>query len=649
VRELWSPSTEKIEASQIYDFCRTAEITYGLELPDYQALHSWSTEAPASFWEHVWEKFDVLGNRGELVVEHHKNLQESIFFPQASLNVSENLLRRNDRSTAMVWQDELGSRSELSWEELHRLVSQLQQALRGIGIETGDHVAAWMPNRPETYALMLATASLGAVFTSTSPDFGSQGVLDRFNQVRPKLLVATEGYFYGGKWFSCLERLDEIEAGLPSLVETVLLPYGSESDNLPQNVRTLWSDFIDTYEPSKVEYARVGFNHPWYVLFSSGTTGKPKCIVHRTGGVLLKHLVEHKLHCDITPGDRVFYYTSAGWMMWNWLASTLGSEATLILYDGSPFYPNASRLFELVEEAEINLFGVSAKFIDACSKENLSPAGIYDLGSLKTICSTGSPLSPEGFDYIYKDVKEDVHLQSISGGTDLCGCLVAGDPTSPVHRGEIQKPALAMAIEVLDEAGNLLGPGQQGELACSSPFPSMPLYFLDDPDGTKYKSAYFERYPGKWHQGDFAEWTDNGGIIIHGRSDATLNPGGVRIGTAEIYRIVDSFPEIKESLVIGQTWEKDTRIILFVILVDQVELDDQLRIKIKDALRYGASPRHVPAIIIETPDLPRTRSGKLSELAVRSVVEGKPVKNTEALANPEALEYFYGREELSID
>ena len=649
MKALWSPTAERIQASNLYNFGRSAEATFGVELPNYQALHSWSIKNPELFWAHVWDKFDIAGDRGETVIQTHRNLQETEFFPQASLNVAENLLRRDDETIALVWQDELFNRTQLTWKQLHQLVSQLQQAIRESGVGSGDHVAAWLPNRPETYALMLAATSVGAVFTSTSPDFGSQGVLDRFKQVNPKLLVATEGYQYGGTWFSCMDRLSEIEEGLPSLVQTVLIPDESNSVSVSTNERTLWPDYVGKFNPKDVEYARKEFNHPWYVLFSSGTTGKPKCIVHRAGGVLLKHLVEHRLHCDVTPEDRVFYYTSAGWMMWNWLASALASEATLVLYDGSPFHPNGYRMFDLVEEEGISLLGISAKFIDSCNKENLSPSKVCDLKSLKTICSTGSPLSPEGFDYVYREIKKDVHLQSMSGGTDLCGCLVAGDPTGKVFRGEIQKPALAMAIEVLDDRGNLLGPDQQGELVCSNPFPSMPLQFLDDPKGSKYRSAYFERYPGKWHQGDYAEWTEHGGIIIHGRSDATLNPGGVRIGTAEVYRIVDSLPEIKESLVVGQKWKGDTRIVLFIVMSEQGKLDDQLRSKICDALKYGASPRHVPAIIVDTPDLPRTRSGKISELAARDAIEGRPIKNTEALANPEALEYFYGREELVGD
>jgi len=631
-------------------FAGTAEPLFSVDLPDYDAIHKWSIESPDQFWRHAWNDLGLVGEMGDRILIRGKNLQESVFFPDATLNIAENLLKRNDDTEAIIWVDELGNTFTLTWAELNDQVSLLQQALLNLGVGSGDCVAAWLPNRPETISVMIATASIGAVFTSTSPDFGVNGLLDRFTQAKPKVLFATDGYFYGGKWFSCLEKIEKVESGLPTLQQTIVVPYQVKKDVthdvLAGNSRLVWQEFIRAYSPKSINFPPHSFNHPWYVLYSSGTTGKPKCIVHRTGGVLLKHLVEHGLQCDVRPGDRVFYYTTAGWMMWNWLVSALASEATIVLYDGSPFHPSPTSLFDLTDQQSVTLLGISAKYIDACAKAGLAPMQTHGLSSIRTICSTGSTLVGEGFDYVYRDIKKDVHLQSMSGGTDLCGCLVAGDPTGPVHRGEIQKPALGVSIEILNETGKQLGPSEQGELVCSSPFPSMPLAFLNDETGEKYSSAYFDRYEGKWHQGDFAEWTPAGGVVIHGRSDATLNPGGVRIGTAEIYSVVDALEEVNESVAITQEWDGDNRIVLFVITSGTNELDTVLKEKIKTALRNQASPRHVPAIIIPVLDLPRTRSGKLSELAVKAVVEGITVRNAEALANPEALDYFKDLEEL---
>ena len=631
-------------------FAGTAEPLFGVDLPDYDAIHKWSIESPDQFWRHAWNDLGLIGEMGDRSLIRGKNLQESVFFPDATLNIGENLLKRNDDTEAIIWVDELGNTLKLTWAELNDQVSLLQQALLNLGVGKGDCVAAWLPNRPETISVMIAAASIGAVFTSTSPDFGVNGLLDRFTQAKPKVLFATDGYFYGGKWFSCLEKLEKVESGLPTLQQTIVVPYQVKKDvthdALAGDSRLVWQEFIRSYNPKSISFPPHSFNHPWYVLYSSGTTGKPKCIVHRTGGVLLKHLVEHGLQCDVRPGDRVFYYTTAGWMMWNWLVSALASEATVVLYDGSPFHPSPTSLFDLTDQQSVTLLGISAKYIDACAKAGLAPMQTHDLSSIRTICSTGSTLVGEGFDYVYRDIKKDVHLQSMSGGTDLCGCLVAGDPTGPVHQGEIQKPALGVNIEILNETGKQLGPSEQGELVCSSPFPSMPLAFLNDETGEKYSSAYFDRYEGKWHQGDFAEWTPAGGIVIHGRSDATLNPGGVRIGTAEIYSVVDALEEVNESVAITQEWDGDNRIVLFVIMSSTNELDAVLKEKIKTALRNQASPRHVPAIVIPVPDLPRTRSGKLSELAVKAVIEGTTVRNAEALANPEALDYFKDLEEL---
>lgn len=644
--QLWKPSRERIVDSRLTNFAHTAESRFDVELPDYDSIHRWSTSQPDQFWSHAWSHLGLIGNQGDEIITRSAKLQETVFFPNATVNIAENFLKRNDETTAIIWIDEAGNKTELTWADLNDQVSTLQQALLGLGVQSGDCIAAWLPNRPETISIMIATASIGAVFTSTSPDFGVRGLLDRFAQVKPKVLFATDGYFYGGKWFSCLEKLTDVEPSLPSLVKTIIVPYQSGDRTPIAKSRMLWEDFLNPHQPKPVEYPPYSFNHPWYVLYSSGTTGKPKCIVHRSGGVLIKHLVEHGLQCDVRPGDKVFYYTTAGWMMWNWLASALASEATLVLYDGSPFHPSPTALFDLVDETSVSLFGISAKYIDSCAKAEIAPRETHDLSSVRTICSTGSTLVAESFDYVYREIKENVHLQSMSGGTDLCGCLVAGDPTGPVYRGEIQKPALGVKIEILSESGEQLGNKRQGELACSNAFPSMPLSFLDDESGERYHSAYFARYEGKWHQGDFAEWTPAGGIIIHGRSDTTLNPGGVRIGTAEIYAVVDSLPEIIESVVISQRWEGDNRVVLFVVLSEGYVLDNRLKSTIKSSLREQASPRHVPEIIEAVSDLPRTRSGKISELAVKAVIEGDPVRNTEALANPEALDYFRGIEGL---
>jgi acetoacetyl-CoA synthetase len=590
---------------------------------------------PAAFWRAAWDFCGMVGEPGEVAVATDDRFWKWRFFPEARLNVAENLLRLDGPTPAIIFRGEDGETAELTWSELRALVSRLQQALAAIGVQPGDRVAAWLPNRPETYALMIAAASIGAVFSSCSPDFGVDGVVDRFGQIEPVVLVAAPSYAYGGKRHDCLARLDEIRAALPSVRRTVVL--GAD-----------WDEWLAPYGAEPVRFTPLAFDHPWYVLYSSGTTGKPKCIVHRAGGVLLKHLVEHQLHSDNYHGDRVFYFTTAGWMMWNWLASGLASGATIVLYDGSPFEPDGNRLFDLVDELGVTFLGISAKFLDAIAKAGVSPRHSHSLASLRTIASTGSPLLADGFRYVYEQVKPDVHLASISGGTDLCGCLVAGDPTSPVWAGEIQRPGLAMDIDVVDELGESVSAGEQGELICRTPFPSMPLGFWgDDVDDTRYRAAYFDRFPGVWHHGDFCSVTEHGGYVITGRSDATLNPGGVRIGTAEIYRVVDARADVLESIVIGQEWEGDTRIVLFVRMAADAALTDAVRAELKAEIRTQLSPRHVPAVIVAVSDLPRTRSGKLTELAVREVVHGRAVKNTEALANPEALDLFADLPELS--
>ncbi|MEZ5247275.1 MAG: acetoacetate--CoA ligase [Acidimicrobiales bacterium] len=641
---IWTPDPERASATEMARFAAA----HGHR--DYTALHAWSVGDPEGFWAAAWDDLGVVGERGERTLVRGTELIDTRFFPDARLNVAENLLAHRGPEPALVFHSEDDSIIRVfSRDELRLMVGRLQAALIRVGVVEGDRVAAWMPNIPETYALMLAAAAIGATFSSTSPDFGVDGVVDRFDQVEPKVLFACDGYLYGGKVHDRLGSLPEIVAALPSVEQVVIVPFfgGGTTGDVPDAV--MLDDFVAGIEPQEPVFTALPFDHPWYVLFSSGTTGKPKCIVHRAGGVLLKHLVEHRLHCDVGPGDRVFYFTTAGWMMWNWLASGLASGATLVLYDGSPFHPDGNRLFDLVDATGITLFGTSAKFIEALGKSGLRPIDTHDLSTVRTITSTGSTLVPEGFETVYDAVKRDVHLASISGGTDLCGCLVAGDPTSPVHAGEIQRPALGLAIDVVDELGNPVPVGVRGELVCANAFPSMPLGFHDDPGDRRYRAAYFERMPGMWHQGDFAEWTEAGGIVIHGRSDATLNPGGVRIGTAEIYRQVDKVPEVLEAIVVGQQIDGDTRVVLFVVLRDGTTLDDELTRRIRAEVRAGATPRHVPAVVGQVTEIPRTRSGKIVELAVRAVVHGDDVANTEALANPEALEQFRDHPALRRD
>jgi acetoacetyl-CoA synthetase len=642
---LWTPSSERIAAANTTRFLRTVEQAGHISDPTYQNLYEFSVTRPEAFWSGVWDFTGVRGSKGTRILDAPERMPGARFFPEARLNFAENLLRRKDDSPAIVFSGEEGVQRSLTARELRREVGRCAAALRNAGVVSGDRVAAFIPNIPEAVVAALATAALGAVWSSCSPDFGVRGVLDRFGQIEPRVLICADGYFYGGTRHDSLARVAEVLTSLPTVKHTIVVPYAGRDDiedSIPAAIR--WEEFLATGD-TLLHFEQLPFDHPLYILYSSGTTGVPKCIVHGAGGTLLQHLKEHQLHCDIKAGDRVFYFTTCGWMMWNWLISALASEATLVLYDGSPFHHGGTVLFDLADASGMTLFGTSAKFIDAVQKASLSPRRTHRLETVRTITSTGSPLAPESFDFVYRDIKDDVHLASISGGTDIVSCFALGNPIAPVWRGEIQTRGLGMAVDVFDDDGRPLR-GEKGELVCTRPFPSMPVGFWNDADGRKYHDAYFAVYPGIWRHGDFAELTEHDGVIIHGRSDATLNPGGVRIGTAEIYRQVEQVDAVVESLVVGQRVGADERIVLFVRLRDGVTLDDSLRDAIKRRIRETTSPRHVPARVVQVAEIPRTKSGKIVELAVRDVIHGREVRNREALANPEALEFFRDRAEL---
>ena len=644
---LWRPSAETVERAAMTRFARFAEERSARRFPSYFDLHAWSVDDSPAFWDALWDFAGVKGEKGARILVDGDRMPGARFFPDARLNFAENLLSRDDAGDAIVFRGEDKVERRTSWRDLHALVSRLQQFLAAEGVGVGDRVAAMMPNMPETIALMLATASLGATFSSCSPDFGERGVLDRFGQIEPKVFVAPDGYWYNGKRIDVAEKVAAVARQLPTARRVVVVSYLGTAEAVAAGVAngTTLEGAIAPFAARPVAFTRVPFDQPLYILFSSGTTGVPKCIVHSVGGILLQHLKEHLLHSDNGPGDRVFYFTTCGWMMWNWLASALAVGATVLLFDGSPFYPDGNVLFDYAAAEKATFFGTSAKFIDSVKKAGLAPGATHDLSTVRAIASTGSPLAPESFDFVYQDIKADVHLASISGGTDICGCFALGVPTLPVWRAELQAPGLGMAVDIYDEDGRPIRE-QKGELVCTRPFPSMPVMFWNDPDGAKYRGAYFDRFPGIWCHGDFAEITRHGGLIIYGRSDATLNPGGVRIGTAEIYAQVEQIPEVIEALAIGQDWDGDVRVVLFVRLAEGVALDEALTKRIRDRIRTGASPRHVPAKVVRVDDIPRTKSGKITELAVRDVVHGRDVKNKEALANPEALALFAELEEL---
>ncbi len=649
---LWKPSARRVAESNISRFIRFANRRAKANIDDgnltgSSQLYTWSIREPESFWNAVWDFAKVIAQtRGSRTLVDGNKMPGARWYPDARLNYAENLLRRRDAEMAIVFQGEDKIRWQLSYADLYDAVSRTVQALEAAGVGEGDRVAAFMPNMPDTIIFMLATASLGAIWSSCSPDFGTQGVLDRFRQIEPSILFAVEGYYYNGKTHDTLPRIAEIVDKLPSLESTVIVSYTRDKPDISAIRRAQHlEDFVAPWRSGDIEFRQLPFDHPLFILYSSGTTGVPKCIVHGAGGTLLQHLKEHQLHTDLKRGDRLFYFTTCGWMMWNWLVSGLASGATLLLYDGAPTYPDASVLFDFADAERMTVFGTSAKYIDALNKEGVRPVKTHKLTSLKTMTSTGSPLVAESFDYVYNNIKKDLLLSSISGGTDIVSCFVLGDPTLVVRRGEIQRRGFGMKVEVFNDDGQSVI-GEKGELVCTAPFPSMPVMFWNDGNGEKYHDAYFGRFPNVWCHGDFMELTDRGSAIIYGRSDAILNPGGVRIGTAEIYRQVEQLDEIVEALVVGQQWDNDVRVVLFVRLREGLQLDEPLIRQIRARVRYNTTPRHVPAKVLQVADIPRTKSGKIVELAVRDVVHGIPVKNREALANPEALEQFRDRDEL---
>ncbi len=640
---LWSPDAEQIEKSRLTAFMNRVSDKTGKEFSDYRAISKWSTDHSEEFWSEIWDFCGIIGEKGTVVLKDGDKMPGAQFFPDAKINFAENLLRRRDDHPALIFRDETGGERSLTFNQLYDEVSKWQQAFKEAGIEKGDRVSGYMPNMPESIIAMLAATSLGAVWSSASPDFGVNGVVDRFGQTEPKILVTVDGYHYNGKKLDILPKVKEIQPQIKSLEKTIIVPFLNDDPDLSGMNQTITAgDFTASFASQDIEFNRVDFNEPLFIMFSSGTTGAPKCIVHGHGGTLMQNLNEHQMNCDMKPDERLFYFTTCGWMMWNWLVVGLANETTLLLYDGSPFYPDGNVLWDFTTKHDCKLFGTSAKYIDALKANQVYPGETHDLSALKLITSTGSPLVPESFDFVYEKIKKDVQLAPIYGGTDIiCAAFGIGNPISPVWRGEMQGQALGTCIDIFDEDGHSIPPGGgAGELVLTKPIPSMPVGFWNDTNGEKYHDAYFDMFPDVWRHGDWAELTSHGGVIVTGRSDATLNPGGVRIGTSEITGPADQTDGVKESMAIGQDWEGDVRVVLFVIFQDGVALNEDMEKTIKGNIRKDGSPRHVPAKIIPVKDFPRTRSGKVSELSVKNILHNRPVKNVEALANPESLALF---------
>ena len=632
---LWTPSQASIDAANMTRFMVQVNHNQNLSINDYDSLYQWSLDEKEQFWSELWDFCGIIGSKGERILVGAEQIESAQWFPDARLNFAENLLRRQDDETAIFFRAENQIEYSLSYRELYQQVASVAAWLKAQGLQAGDRVAAYLPNMPEAVVAMLAATSLGAVWTSTSPDFGEDSVIDRFGQTEPRFLFTADGYFYNGKKHPLAEKIRTIRANLPSLEQVVqinLAGFGIQEGVID------WRDIIAN-PVDNIDFVPRQFNDPLYILYSSGTTGKPKCITHKVGGTLIQIFKEQKLHCDVRPGDRVFFFTTLGWMMWNWLVNALACEAALVLYDGSPFYPDGDVLWRYADDVDMTLFGTSAKFIDALKNAKSQPMNQFDLSAMRMLCSTGSVLAPESFDYVYQDIKQDICLASMSGGTDIASCFALGSPILPVYRGEIQCRGLGMAVEVFDDDGHPLQ-GDKGELVCTQTFPSQPVFFWGDDSGEKYHNAYFARFDNAWHHGDYIRLTEHNGIIIYGRSDATLNPGGVRIGTAEIYRHVEQIEEVAESIVIGQDWDDDVRVVLFVVLQPGLDLDEALLAEIRKTVRVKCSPRHVPAKVIQIAEIPRTKSGKIVELAVRDVIHDREVKNVHSLANPEALALY---------
>ena len=647
---LWKTDDENINKTNLFLYSNYIKKKFKIDTKnDFNNLWKWSVDNPRLFWKSIWDFTKVDGKLGNTILEESDIFYKNKFFPDSKLNYAKNLLKKNNTDTAIIFKSENGYKCNLSWKELNLNVANISQWMKSNGIKKGDRVAAYLPNIPETVTAYISASVIGAIWSSCSPDFGTNGVIDRFSQINPKILFIGDKYFYNGKKINILERLPEIIEKVSSITKVVIIPYPGSEIEKKKNIKIQiynWSELLNLKNKNKIEFVLSNFNDPLAILYSSGTTGKPKCICHGTGGVLLQHNKELQIHSDIKNNDRVFYFTTCGWMMWNWLVGSLAAGATILLFDGFPMYKRNDLLFEFASQEKMTLFGVSAKYIDSINNSALIPKNNYDFSKLRTICSTGSPLSADGFRYIYNNIKKNVHLSSISGGTDIVSCFVLGNLFQPVYAGEIQNRGLGMDVDIFDDKG-LSIKDKKGELVCKKPFPSMPVKFWNDKNDQKYKSAYFEKYPNIWHHGDFAKITVKGGFVIFGRSDTTLNPGGVRLGTAEIYSVVEKFKEIQESIVIGQSWKNDIRIILFVVLNTGYNLTDEIKEKIKKAIRTNASPRHVPSKIIRISEIPKTKNGKLVELAVKQSVEGKKIKNLEALANPDSLVQFKNIKELN--